>query len=114
MDICTADILASFALPVSEVGSPSTRHRLAFVEPQSWRLADVQGTAPKYGLVYHGSDCRLSRVRLSTALSGVKSLMGELLQLQRGEVQPRLVLNDHCPTCEFSTKCHEQAIRGTT
>jgi predicted RecB family nuclease len=37
--------------------------------------------------------------------------MGELSQLQRGEVQPRLMLNDHCPTCEFSTKCHEQAVR---
>ena len=74
-------------------------------------LSDVQGTAPRYGLVYHGSDCRLSRVRFSADLSGAKSLMGELSRLQRGEVQPRLVLNDHCPTCEFSTKCHEQALR---
>jgi predicted RecB family nuclease len=74
-------------------------------------LSDVQGAPPRYGLVYHGSDCRLSRVRISTDLRGAKSLMGELSRLQRGEVQPRLVLNDHCPTCEFCTKCHEQALR---
>jgi predicted RecB family nuclease len=74
-------------------------------------LSEIQGTAPRYGLVYHGSDCRLSRVRLPVDLSGAKSLMGELWRLQRGEVQPHLVLNDHCPRCEFSTKCHEQALR---
>jgi predicted RecB family nuclease len=83
----------------------------ALLEILGLLLADVQSTAPKYGLVYHGSDCRLSRVRLSTDLSGAKSLIGELSRLQRGDVQPHLVLNDHCPTCEFSTKCHEQALR---
>jgi predicted RecB family nuclease len=74
-------------------------------------LSDVQGIAPTYGLVYHGSDCRLSKLRLSPDLSRAKNLMGELWRLQRGEVQPRLVLNNHCPTCEFSLKCHEQAVR---
>jgi uncharacterized protein YprB with RNaseH-like and TPR domain len=37
--------------------------------------------------------------------------MGELSRLQRGELKPRLTLNDYCPTCEFSAKCHEQAVR---
>jgi predicted RecB family nuclease len=37
--------------------------------------------------------------------------MAELSLLQEAEVQSRMVLNDHCPTCEFSAKCREQALR---
>jgi predicted RecB family nuclease len=83
----------------------------ALLEVLGLLLSDVQGAPPRHGLVYHGSDCRPSRVRLSADLNGAKSLLDELSRLQRGELQPRLALNDHCPTCEFSTKCHEQALR---
>ena len=24
---------------------------------------------------------------------------------------PRLLLNDHCPVCEFRQRCHDQAVR---
>jgi len=83
----------------------------ALLELLGLLLSEVQGVAPRYGLVYHGQECRLSKVMLSVGLSGAKILRGELSLLQRGEAQPHLVLNDHCPTCEFSTRCREQALR---
>jgi predicted RecB family nuclease len=83
----------------------------ALLELLALVLSDVQGTAPRHGLVYHGTDCRLSKVRFSIDLNGAKRLMDELSRLRRGEWQPHLILNDHCPKCEFSTKCHDQALR---
>ena len=83
----------------------------ALLELLGLLLSRVQGTAPTYGFIYHGNDCRRSKVRFSHEPRGAMGLLDELSRLQQGEVQPRLVLNDHCPECEFSGRCREQAIR---
>ena len=94
-------------------GSERHLHRAdrALLQVLGLLLSDVQGMAPRYGLVYHGSDCRLSRVRFSADLHADKGPLGDLLRLRRGEVQPILVINDHCPSCEFSKRCQDEARR---
>jgi predicted RecB family nuclease len=74
-------------------------------------LGEVQGRMPHWGIIYHGRDCTMTRVRLSANLRIGTGILQELLRLQRGEVQPRLLLNDHRPTCEFRAQCHDQAMR---
>jgi len=108
-----SSVLGDFHYVPVLFGAKRNLHRVdkELLELLGLLLSDAQGTLPRYGLVLHGSDCRQSRVRFSADLGGAKRLVDELLRLQRGEVQPRLVLNDYCPTCEFSTRCREQALR---
>jgi predicted RecB family nuclease len=75
-------------------------------------LGNVQGTRPNWGIIYHGPDCTMTRVQFSQDTRVARGIMQELLRLQRGELQPRLHLNDHCPTCEFRERCRDQAVRG--
>jgi predicted RecB family nuclease len=74
-------------------------------------LGKVQGTQPHWGIIYHGRDCTMMRVRFSPDMRVANGIMRELVRLQRGELQPRLELNDHCPTCEFRERCRDQAVR---
>jgi predicted RecB family nuclease len=74
-------------------------------------LEDVQAVLPAYGIVYCGPACKAVKVKFSAGLKKAKDLLRTLRPLQTHEAQPRLILNDHCPVCEFSARCHEQAVR---
>ncbi|MBV8843298.1 MAG: IS66 family transposase [Bryobacterales bacterium] len=88
-------------------------HKLerALLEVLALLLEDIQGVLPRSGVVYHGSECRMKKVHLSADLRTARDLTQILPRLQRQEVQPRLLLNEHCPTCEFSERCRDQAVR---
>jgi predicted RecB family nuclease len=73
-------------------------------------LARVQGRTPASGVVWHGPGCRASTVRLNPDPRQAERVVRELRPQPGGE-PPRLVLNDHCPVCEFRQRCHEQAVR---
>jgi len=62
-------------------------------------------------MAYCGAARKGRKVHFSAGLKTAKDLVRELWQMRVSEVQPRLVLDDHCPTCEYSAQCHEQAIR---
>jgi predicted RecB family nuclease len=68
-------------------------------------LSRVQGRAPSYGVVWHGKECRATRVRLGTDLRKAERVLREL----RGAEPPRLILNEHCQVCEFRRRCRKQA-----
>jgi predicted RecB family nuclease len=74
-------------------------------------LSRVQGRAPGSGIIWHGQECRASRVRLNPDPRTADRLLGELRQMQSAEAPPRLVLNDHCHACEFRQRCHAQAVQ---
>jgi predicted RecB family nuclease len=73
-------------------------------------LSRVQGRMPGHGVVWHGRDCRSTKVRLSPDPRKAERLLRELQQ-SRNASPPRLVLNDHCQVCEFRGRCHDQAVR---
>jgi predicted RecB family nuclease len=73
-------------------------------------LSGVQGRIPGSGVVWHGKDCGATKVRLAADPRKAEKVIRDL-QAMRTEEPPRLVLNDHCPSCEFRPRCHEQAIR---
>jgi predicted RecB family nuclease len=73
-------------------------------------LSRFQGRTPGHGIVWHGRECRATKVRLSPDPRRAERLLRDLQQSWEAG-PPRLVLNDHCQVCEFRQRCHEQAVR---
>lgn len=74
-------------------------------------LARLQGRQPEVGIVWHGKECRPSKVRLAANFRDAERLLDSLRQMQVGGSSPSMILNDHCPTCEFRDRCRSQAIK---
>jgi predicted RecB family nuclease len=74
-------------------------------------LSRAQGKAPSRGVIYHGIDCTGTTVRFTAGLAAAEKLLDEVTRLQRSEVVPTLLLNDHCHVCEFRQQCHAQAVK---
>jgi predicted RecB family nuclease len=74
-------------------------------------LARVQGALPAGGIVYLGRDGARTGIRFGATLTAAENLLRDAERLQRAEVPPKLLLNDHCRICEFHDRCRDQAIR---
>jgi predicted RecB family nuclease len=91
-----------------EGGKVGKRQKL-LLEILGLLLSQIQGRLPAYGVVWHGRECKLARVRLSQHLRRAERLLREVKEIAGRSSKPRLILNDHCPVCEFSQRCHAQA-----
>jgi predicted RecB family nuclease len=74
-------------------------------------LSGLQGRAPAYGIIWHGRECKATRVRLNPDLRKAEQILRGLKDMATSGLPPRLLLNDHCPVCEFRQRCHEQAVQ---
>ena len=75
-------------------------------------LADLQVKVPAFGLVYHGQECKATRVRMTDALQRkARRILIEIKELHRSGEPPKLVLNKHCRLCEFRQRCHAQSVK---
>jgi predicted RecB family nuclease len=75
-------------------------------------LGLVQGRQPASGLVIYGSACRQAKVRLTPKLTkAARDTLEAVKRLQAGGVAPPLMLNKHCPLCQFRRDCHSEAVR---
>src|SRR5271165_1801060 len=74
-------------------------------------LSQIQGRLPAYGLVWHGRECKSTKVRPSPDVRKTDRLLQEVKEMARGGAAPRLILNNHCQVCEFQHRCHDQAIQ---
>src|SRR5215831_1355971 len=74
-------------------------------------LSRVQGRTPESGIVYHGRDCKTTTVRLAPGLKAAEALIEDGVKMRRAQTAPTLLLNDHCPVCEFRQQCHTQAVK---
>ena len=50
-----------------------------------------------HAVVWHGRECKGTRVRLGRDLRGTERLLRELKEMAAGGPSSRLLLNDHCP-----------------
>jgi predicted RecB family nuclease len=73
-------------------------------------LSRLQGIIPSSGIIWHGKECRTTRVRINADLRKTERLLREVKEAVDSE-SPRLILNDHCQVCEFRHRCHDQAVR---
>jgi len=74
-------------------------------------LSGLQGRAPAFGVIWHGRECKATKVKLNPDHRRAEQVLRELKDLATSGLPPRLLLNDHCPVCEFRKGCHEQAVR---
>jgi predicted RecB family nuclease len=83
------------------------RMRLAFGASV---LARVQGSQPDTGRIVHGPQFKSSRVSLPVLLGPVCESVRQIRALQDSPTPPPLVLNRHCPECEFRKSCRAAAV----
>jgi predicted RecB family nuclease len=74
-------------------------------------LSGLQGRAPAYGVIWHGPECKATRVKLNPDHRQAEQVLRGLKELATSASPPRLLLNEHCPMCEFRQRCHEQAVQ---
>lgn len=89
-------------------GEKVGREQRLLLELSGLLLAGVQGLVPSHGVVWHGRECRGSRVALKPGRA--EQLLRQLRRTRDAE-PPKLVLNDHCQMCEFRQRCHQQAVQ---
>ena len=66
---------------------------------------------PSTGVIWHGKECRMTRVRLNGDLRKTERLLREVKKIAGAESLPKLILNDHCQICEFRIRCHDKAVQ---
>ena len=73
-------------------------------------IGDLQGRQPETGFVYYGPECQGARILLNEKLRvRARRILQEIKNLQSRDTPPKLMLNSHCPTCEFLNRCRGQA-----
>jgi predicted RecB family nuclease len=72
-------------------------------------LARVQGEQPEAGRIIHGPQFRPSRVSLSTLSGPVRDAIDQIRAVRESTTPPPLMLNRHCPECEFRQSCRTAA-----
>ena len=77
----------------------------------AWILSRSQGRLPAYGIVWHGRECKVTKVRLNADTRRSQNLLRELREMANPGTPPSLILNNHCSVCEFRQRCHDQAVQ---
>ena len=81
------------------------------LEFHGWLLSRSQGRLPANGIVWHGRECKATKVRLNPDTRRSERLLRELKEMASPGTPPSLMLNDHCQVCEFRQRCHDQAVQ---
>jgi predicted RecB family nuclease len=92
-------------------GRQITKGQKLLLDAYGLVLAGLQGRAPAYGVIWHGPECKATRVKLNPDHRQVEQVLCGLKDMATSTSPPRLLLNEHCPMCEFCQRCHEQAVR---
>jgi predicted RecB family nuclease len=73
-------------------------------------LSQIQGRLPSNAVVWHGRECRSTKIKLNADMRRAERLIREVKELASADSPPRLILNNHCQICEFRQRCHDEAI----
>jgi predicted RecB family nuclease len=74
-------------------------------------LAQVTGTdIPPKGNVVYGQGHRIKTVRIPNYLPKTRQIVEEIASTCFSQKPPPLVLNEHCRTCDFQSRCRALAI----
>jgi hypothetical protein len=73
-------------------------------------IACVTGRMPRSGKLIHGSRFATVTVPLAKLLESTQLCLTKVLSQQANGTPPPLILNKHCPVCEFRSRCREVAL----
>jgi len=85
----------------------SARFLLAF---DALALSRTFGKTPSVGRIIHGREYATVTIPLAGLLDKVRPVLGSIAAQQAQATPPPLVLNKHCPECEFQSRCRQTAI----
>ena len=86
--------------------APSDRLMLAF---DAFALSRVMGRVPGVGKIIHGCGYSTVKVPLTKLVGRVRSILGEMASERATSAVSSVVLNRHCPECEFQARCRQIA-----
>jgi predicted RecB family nuclease len=90
----------------AERPTPESRALLEFLGPI---LGTLQGRQPDWGVLIHGRNCEVKRLRLRPTAPQSRRAIEDAKELQRSNNAPQMVLNSHCQVCEFRQACRAKA-----
>jgi hypothetical protein len=73
-------------------------------------LSKVAGHPVGVAKIIHGDASTTVKVRVGTHIHELTKIIGKLRALLAAASPPDLILNRHCPECEFRDRCREKAI----
>jgi predicted RecB family nuclease len=92
-------------------GRKVAKEQKLLLEVHGLLLSQIEGRLPAYGVVWHGRECKATRVRLSQDLRRAERFLREIKEMAGQGSPPKLILNDHCQVCEFRQRCHDLAVK---
>jgi predicted RecB family nuclease len=73
-------------------------------------LSEVFRRKVEYGKIIYGDDQTTLKVKTLALAGKVRRLNAKIAQLLANPSAPELILNSHCPECEFYGRCRQKAI----
>ncbi len=73
-------------------------------------LSKLLGREVVLGKIIHGDDRTTLNVKTGDLVSEVRGLTEKIGDLLSSNSPPELILNRHCPQCEFQNRCRQKAI----
>src|SRR5262249_40183463 len=74
-------------------------------------LSGLQGKVPAHGVIWHGPDCKATRVKLDADHRQAEQVLRGVKDIAASASPLGLLLNEHCSVCEFRKRCHELALQ---
>jgi len=73
-------------------------------------LSQALGRQVDLGKIIHGDDHVTLKVKPAELDSALRTITAKIATLLTGQAAPDLVLNRHCPECEFQKRCRQKAV----
>jgi len=73
-------------------------------------LSEMLGIEIGLGKIIHGKNQITLRVMTSHFMNDVRKITGKITTILSSHSTPDLVLNRHCPECEYQDRCRQKAI----
>ena len=124
MDSCTleSELHALKRVPAEGWGKPTRFVPIRFVFTNklskddklllaldAFALSKSLGREVSIGRIVHGDDHTTLKVKTSAMTSEVRKRLERIATLLSNPAPPDLVLNPHCPECEFQARCRQKA-----
>lgn len=73
-------------------------------------LSQMLGRDVGHGRIIHGDDHTTFKVKISILAGDVRKRIEKIAALLASTTAPDLILNRHCPECEFQSRCRQKAV----
>jgi len=73
-------------------------------------LAETFKRDVTHGKIIHGDGFSTLKVKISALVGEVRKVVGKISSLLTGNAPPDIILNCHCPECNYQKRCREKAI----